>query len=321
MMTTMQPNAQTRIALLRWMIRARHLDRVVGVLVSGWHPSGGEEAVPVGVFCGLKPADISVSHFRSAMIASMVRGASVPSMLGGVCGKVTGPTRGLSRCDIMGAVGDHHLGMFSGTLGPPIGYAVGAGLSAKLQNTGQVVVVSFGDGTINAGLFHESMNLAAMLCLPVVFVCQDNQYAISLPAKKAVAGSVSQRGAGYGMPAIDADGNDAIDVFNKTQEAVAYARAGKGPTFIHALTYRMGGHWAADPATYRPEEEVKYWAARDPIALLSKRLVSEGLITEAEIAKIDAEAKIEFDAWGEQAKADPWPELEIVPQDAYAPSH
>jgi acetoin:2,6-dichlorophenolindophenol oxidoreductase subunit alpha len=316
-----EPDAQMRVALLRWMIRARYFDDVMNSMTTGWHPSKGEEAVPVGVFTGLQPDDISVSHFRSAMIASMVRGGSVHRMLAGVCGRVTGPTRGLSRCDYSGELGANHLGMFSGTLGPPIGYAVGAGLAAKLKRSNQVVVVTFGDGTVNAGLFHESMNLAAMLCLPVVFVCQDNQYAISMRSDKAVAGSVSRRGAGYGMPVVEADGNDAIDVYDKVQGAIAHARAGKGPTFVHAQTYRMGGHWSADQATYRTAEEVAYWAARDPIARLSKRLLADGLITEADVATMETEARRDIDASAEKAKGDPWPTVDLIPAEAYAPSH
>lgn len=321
MMGTNEPGADIRVALLRWMIRARYFDQVMNSMTTGWHPSKGEEAVPVGVFSGLEPDDVSVSHFRSAMIASMVRGGDVRRMLAGVCGRVTGPTRGLSRCDYSGELGANHLGMFSGTLGPPIGYATGAGLAAKLKGSRQVVVVTFGDGTVNAGLFHESMNLASMLCLPVVFVCQDNQYAISMRADKAVAGSISKRGAGYGMPAVEADGNDVVDVYDKVQAAIAHARTGHGPTFVHALTYRMGGHWTADPATYRTAEEVAFWAARDPIALLSKRLVADGAITDADIAAMEEEARRDIDAWAEQAKADPWPTADIIPAQAYAPSH
>jgi TPP-dependent pyruvate/acetoin dehydrogenase alpha subunit len=320
MSAAMEPDGATRLALLRWMIRARHFDRVVNVLAPGWHPSKGEEAVPVGVFAGLRPDDISISHFRSAMIASMVRGGDPKRMIAGVCGKVTGPTRGLFRCDIVGEIGEHHLGMFSGTLGPPIGYAVGAGIAAKFKGSGQVAVVTFGDGTVNSGLFHESMNLASMLCVPVVFVCQDNQFAISMPAEKAIAGSISKRAAGYGMPVTEADGNDVIDVYGKTQQAVARARGGQGPSFVHALTYRVGGHWAADQATYRPQEEVQRWAARDPVAMLAKRLVGEGIITDAGIARLDEEAQRDFDSWAEQAKADPWPSMEILPAEAYAPN-
>lgn len=314
-----EPDGATRVALLRWMIRARHFDRVVNVLSPGWHPSRGEEAVPVGVFAGLRENDVGASHFRSAMIASMVRGGDPKRMIAGVCGKATGPTRGLFRCDITGEIGEHQLGMFSGTLGPPIGYAVGAGIAAKFKGIGQVAVVTFGDGTVNSGLFHESMNLASMLSVPVVFVCQDNQFAISMRADKAICGSVSARAAGYGMPVVEADGNDVVDVYVRTQEAVARARAGEGPCFIHALTYRVGGHWAADPATYRPEEEVRAWAARDPVALLSQRLVGERLIMEAGIAELDEEARRDFDGWAEQAKTDPWPAIDIVPADAYAP--
>ena len=320
MMGNTEPDAETRVALLRWLIRARHFDRVVNALTPGWHPSKGEEAIPVGVFTGLRPDDYSISHFRSAMIASIVRGGSAKELIAGMCGKVTGPTRGLSRCDYSGVLGEHHLGMLSGTLGPPIGYAVGAGIAAKSNGAGQVAVVTFGDGTVNSGLFHESMNLASMLCLPVVFVCQDNQYAISMRADKAVSGSVSKRGAAYGMPVMEADGNDAIDVYCKTQEAIERARAGQGPSFVHALSYRMGGHWAADPGNYRPEEEVKYWATRDPIALMSKRLVAEGLITDSDIAGLEDEARRDFDGWAEQGKADPWPTSELIPTEAYAPS-
>lgn len=320
MTSNAEPEVSVRTALLRSLIRARHFDRVVNKINPGWHPATGEEAIPVGVFSGLRPDDISTSHYRSAMVASMVRGGDVKRMIAEVCGKVTGTNRGITRIDLSGEMGENHLGMLSGTLGTPIGYAVGAGLAAKYKGEGQVSVVTFGDGTINSGIFHEAMNLASMLCLPVIFVCQDNQYAISLPSSKSVAGSISKRGAGYGMPAIDADGNDVFDVYNKVQEAISRARAGQGPSFIHALSYRMGGHWAADPANYRPKEEVEKWAARDPIALCSAQLIAEEMLTSDDIAKLDEEARNDFDSWAEQGKADPLPGAEEIPTEAYAPS-
>lgn len=311
-------NRELRIELLRLLITARQVDQVIGKADSHWHASYGEEAVPVGCFSALLPTDISIPHYRSAVIASLVRGADLRRLIAGVLGKVTGPGRGRPRAEIMGDVGSNHFAMFSGTLGPTLGYATGAGLASKLQKSGRVALVTFGDGTVNSGLFHESLNMASMFKLPTIFVCQDNQYAITTRADVAIPGSITARGSGYGMPAIEVDGNDVLAVYAQVRQAADRARAGEGPTFIHAVTYRLGGHWSSDPTPYRSKEEVAHWAARDPIPRLSAQLLAEGAVTQARIDAFAADATAQATAALEAAQADPWPAQADLQGEAYA---
>lgn len=310
----------TRVELLRHMIRAREADKVIATADHHWHSSLGEEAIPVSCFSALQPEDISIPHYRSALIASMVRGADLRRLIAGVLGKITGPGKGRPRAEIMGDIGPRHLSMFSGTIGPTIGYAAGAALAAKLQGTSQVSLVTFGDGSINSGLFHESMNMASMLKLPAIFVCQNNQYAITTRASVAVAGSITMRGSGYGMPAIEVDGNDAVALYSEVLAATDRARNGGGPTFIHAFSYRLGGHWANDLALYRDPEEVSYWAARDPIPRLTNELISEGILDQVAINNMHDEARLQAEEALALAQADEWPTIDVITVDAYAPS-
>lgn len=312
------PDAATRRELLRWLIVARQVDKTIGGADSHWHASYGEEAVPVGCFMGLRPDDLSVPHYRSALLASMIRGADLRKLIAGVLGKVTGPGRGRPRAEIMGDVGPNHFAMFSGTLGPTLGYATGAGLAFKLQKTDRVAVVTFGDGTINSGLFHESMNFASVFSLPTIFVCQNNQYAITSTAQNMVPGSVTARGGSYGMPAVEVDGNDVVALHTEVARAVARARSGAGPTFIHALTYRLGGHWATDPTPYRSAAEVAYWSEREPLQRLCQALLQEGVVTKADVARMQAGAVAFAEAALVKAQEDPWPGAADIEADAFA---
>ena len=321
MTTTETPSTATRINLLRTMVTLRQTDQVIGAAEPHWHSSLGEEAILVGCFMALNETDVSVSHYRSAFLSSVVRGCDLRTLIAGVLGKVTGPGRGRATSEFMGKVGPNHFGNFSGTLGPTLGYAAGAALAAKLQGDGRVALVTFGDGTINSGLFHESMNLAAVLSLPAIFVCQDNQYAITSRAEVMVAGGITRRGSGYGMPAVEVDGNDVEAVFSAVLEAAKRGRSGAGPTFIHALSYRLGGHWATDLAAYRDKDEVSHWAARDPIPRLAQSLIAEGLIKAADVQDMEEQATSQAQAALALAQADPWPEADVIEVDAYAPTH
>lgn len=197
--------------------------------------------------------------------------------------------------------------------------AVGAALSAKLRGTQQVAVAFFGDGAINAGQFHEAMNLAAVWRLPVLFVCDNNQYAISTPLADATAGSLTARAAGYGIPGYQMDGNDPVALYNLTLKALERARSGKGPTVIEALTYRWEGHSRNDPGTeYRTREEIAEWKAKDPIARLRARMLEEGLTTETQLTGIEEAAKQEVEAAVEFAKNSPFPRPESVLDYNYA---
>ena len=197
--------------------------------------------------------------------------------------------------------------------------AVGAALSAKLRGTSQVAVAFFGDGAINAGQFHEAMNLAAVWRLPVLFVCDNNQYAISTPLADSTAGSLSARAAGYGIPGYQVDGNDPVALYELTLKALTRARSGEGPSVIEALTYRWEGHSRNDPGTeYRTREEIDAWKAKDPIARLKARMLEQGLASEARIEEIEQSARRDVDAAVEFAKSSPFPRPESLLDYNYA---
>lgn len=307
-----------RVELLRLMVLGRELEQTIGRVDHHWHASLGEEAVIIGSFAALEAIDVGVPHYRGPLIASLVRGSDLHRLIAGVLGKATGQTRGRWRGDVTGEVKANQFGSFSGSLGPPLSYATGAALAAKLQRSGGVSLVLFGDGTVNTGLFHESLSLASMLKLPAIFVCQNNQYAISTPASVAVPGSVLKRGQAYGMVAIQVDGNDVLAVNEAVRAAADRGRKGDGPTFIDALTYRVGGHWITDRSPYRDAEEVKTWAARDPIQRLTRHLIGEGVLSEDDIAAMTLEAASRTEAALARAMADPWPDASALTANAYA---
>lgn len=309
-----------RLELLRWMVIGRETDKVISKADGHWHAIYGEEAVIVGSFLAMLPTDVVIPHYRGALIASLVRGADLRRQLAGILGKVTSPTRGRWRTDTTGEVGPNQLALFSGCLGPSLAYAAGAALAAKLQRTDRVAMVTFGDGTVGTGLFHEAINLASMLKLPAIFVCQDNQYAISTPSSLAIPGSLLQRAAGYGVTAIEVDGNDAAAVFDAVSAAAEAARAGAGPAFIHARTYRRGGHWATDPMAYRSREEEQAWEARDPLLRLSQSLIAEGVLGADALDEMVSAATDHAERALAQAQVDPLPGAEVMAADAYAPN-
>jgi len=306
--------------LLRLMMLGRATEDAIASVFGHYHPARGEEGVCVGAFAALEEADVALPHYRGAVIASLTRGASPRELIAGLLGKATGPTRGRQRGDFVGKFTPNFFGNFSGTLGPSIGYATGAALAATLDGTMVGTVVTFGDGTSNSGLLYESLNMASMLTLPVVFVCQNNQFAISMPAARSIAGgSPAKRAAAFGIRALDVDGNDVVAVHDAVRDALARARRGEGPTFIHALTYRVSGHWANDPCPYRDPAETERWRRRDPVERLAGTLVAEGSLTTDVVAAMQEEASATARAALETAQGDPWPDPSVIAQrHAYA---
>ncbi len=312
----MAQSNQTLLDLYRLMTLSRKLDAVVGGHDGHWHGLEGEEAVVAGVYYGLRERDVVAPHYRGSVIAAYAKGADLRRLLAGILGKATSYNRGRYRSDVCGPPEFGVIGLYSGALGPPVAYAVGAALAAKLDGRSDVAVAVFGDGTSSRGDCHESMNFASTQTLPVVFVCQNNQIAISTRAADGVGGSIAARGAGYGMPGIEIDGNDVLAVHDAVQTAIAGARAGKGPTLIEAVTYRVAGHFYSDTEDYRDAEEVAAWRARDPIARFTARLLAEEVIDAAGLAAIDAAAVEQAEQAMAQAIADPSPDASMLGLDA-----
>ncbi|HVW71127.1 MAG TPA: thiamine pyrophosphate-dependent dehydrogenase E1 component subunit alpha [Steroidobacteraceae bacterium] len=306
----------------RLLLMARRLEESFATLHS-YHPAVGEEAVVVGAFFGLTAGDYIAPHYRGALAAAYLRGADLRRLIAGVYGKSTAYNQGRFRGDICMPIELNVIGLFSGILGSSVGLAVGAALAMKLRGAPNVVVSTFGEGTSNLGMVHESLNLAASLTLPVVLICQNNQYAMSMSAKASLkCASVADRALGYGIPGVRVEGNDVIAVHAAVQEAVARARSGGGPTLIEALTYRVSGHRSGEQVAYQDPAERRDWQAKDPLRRLQESLCASGLLDGAGIAAVDTAVRSELSAAVQLAQQDPEPAPEVLGlDDVFAPEN
>ena len=220
-------------------------------------------------------------------------------------------------------IADFSVGMLgaNGVVGGGINLAVGAGLAAKMKKSGQLAATFFGDGGANRGTVHEGMNMAAIWKLPVIFVCENNKYGMSMSSEKAFkVEHMSEKAAGYGIPGETVDGNDVEAVNEVVQRAVDRARAGGGPSFIEALTYRWRGHSKSDKNLYRTREEIAEWRADDPIAAYAAVLLERGAATQEELNKVQDDVRneireaVRFGTQGEE------PTVEAMLAGIYAPS-
>ena len=286
--------------LFRWMVVARTLGTTLCMLNVRWFPAEGEEAVHVGSFVDLRPDDAAAPHYRDPFVVYLMRGAELWRLVAQVLGKSAGYNKGRS----VAFNGPFHLGVVpwvAGDLGTTIGTATGASLAFKQQRSDRVCVCSFGDGTANRGDFHENINVAATWRLPIVYVCQNNGWAISQRASSYLPAPVTARAAGYGIPGRSVDGQDVEAVRAVVAEAVERARRGDGPTLIDALTYRRRGHWAGHIVSEADRAGVV--ERPDPIEVLRGRLLERAVATEAEIDQIRARAAADVAAAVERAKA------------------
>lgn len=317
----MTPDANLLTSLFHLVAKGRVLESLLGKL-PGFHPGVGEEGVVVGAFFGLKDSDYIAPHYRGALLAAHMRGADLRRLIAGVLGKVTSYSRGRVRGDICLPLQFNVLGMFSGVLGNPLNISTGIALAASLDGKQGVVVTSFGEGTSNLGAFHESLNLAACLSLPIVYVCQNNGYAMSTRTDYALkCASVADRALGYGMPGIRVEGNDVVAMHEAVQAAVTRARAGEGPTLIDAVTYRISGHYSADLNDYQPKDERAHWLKKDPLLQLKTRLREQGVLTDAQLEEVEKAAEAEISQAIALAQGDPDPDLDVLgPDDLYSPS-
>lgn len=275
------------------------------------HPYIGEEAVAVGACSNLRKDDyITSTHRGHGHI--IAKGGNVKGMMAELFGKETGICRGLGGSM---HIADTDLGILgaNGIVGGGFPISIGAGLSAAYRETDQVTICFFGDGASNQGTFHESLNLAAIWKLPVIFICENNLYAFYTPQKNhQVIKDVAVRAQAYGIPSEIVDGMDVIKVFKAVNSAVQRARKGEGPTLIECKTYRFKGHVEEDPASgiYRTKEELEEWKKRDPIQLLKQTLIKDYQVTEEELISIDDSIKEEIKEAVSFAKKSSFPKLE-----------
>jgi acetoin:2,6-dichlorophenolindophenol oxidoreductase subunit alpha len=270
-----------RMAVIRGTEKAAYDLFMSGLVKGTTHLAAGQEAVAVGASAALRPDDYVFATYRGHHHA-MARGATPEACLAELMSRATGLNGAKGGSMHLTIAPNNMLGSYA-IVGAHLPIACGAAWSAKLRGSGQVAVAFFGDGATNIGAFHEALNLAAVWKLPVLFVCENNLYMEYTPIASvtAVAQPAAGRAPAYGLPAEVVDGNDAVAVMNVISVAAARARDGEGPTIIEALTYRQYGHSRADPAKYRPEEEVDAWLKRDPLTVMVDRLKKEGVEEQA----------------------------------------
>jgi 2-oxoisovalerate dehydrogenase E1 component len=288
-----------------------------GLVHGACHTYVGQEAVAVGVCSHLRRDDVLFSTHRGHGHA-LAKGLPPVELIAELFGRETGCSRGRGGSMHLFAPEIGLMGT-SGVVGPCILQAAGAGYSFKLLKTDRVAVAFFGDGAVNNGAFHEGLNMAAIWRLPVLFVCENNQFATEVPFQYAAGNpSVASRGAAYGIPGIEVDGNDVTAVAKAAGEAVQRARSGGGPTLIECKTYRTRPHSEGmGDYTYRTREEVVAWRERCPIKRLRAELLETKLATEAELNAIDTEIQAEVAAASQTAEQAPWPEASAATKHVY----
>ena len=296
-----------QMAVIRRTEKAAHDLFMSGLVKGTTHLAAGQEAVAVGTSAALRSDDYVFATYRGHHHA-MARGATAEECLAELMSKATGLCKAkggsmhLTKAD-RGMLGSYAI------VGSHLPMAVGAAWSAKLRRSGQVAVAFFGDGATNIGAFHEALNLAAIWMLPVLFVCENNLYMEYTPiaAVTAATNPAADRAPAYGIPAEVIDGNDVVAVQEAATRAVIQARDGQGPSVLEAQTYRHYGHSRADPAKYRPAEEVERWLKHDPLDVARARLEALG-VEPAAIVRVDDEAAAEVAAAVDAAKNAPDPD-------------
>jgi TPP-dependent pyruvate/acetoin dehydrogenase alpha subunit len=273
---------------LETMWTARRFEEAVdqlfarGLMHGTMHLSIGQEASATGTCMALEPDDLITSTHRGHSHC-VAKGADLTRMMAELLAKDTGYCRGRGGSMHIADVATGNLGA-NGIVGGGIPIAVGAALAQKLTGSGKVVVSFFGDGAANEGAFHEAANLAAVWQLPVVFVCENNHYGMSMAADEAFAiENISTRAAAYGFPGVTVDGNDVQAVYEMVSTAVERARAGRGPTLVENVTYRWKGHSKSDKNLYRTREEIAAWQERDPIVRFEEAVRGAGSLSDEEI--------------------------------------
>jgi TPP-dependent pyruvate/acetoin dehydrogenase alpha subunit len=308
---------------LRLMLTIRHFDeRALALYRAGemrgtTHPYIGMEAVGVGVTLALRPDDYVTSTHRGHG-HTIAKGGEPRKMMAELLGRATGYSGGKGGSMHIADMDKHMLGA-NGIVGGGMGLATGAALTALLQKTGAVAICFFGDGALEQGILHETTNLSAIWKLPVVFVCENNQYAMSARSDWSIAGGdPAKRAAGYGIPGVTVDGMDLFAVNAQASEFVERARRGDGPAYLVCNTYRFHGHHAGDPLNYREKEEVERWRLQDPIERVKRVAIERGVLRAEDIAALEQQIETLIDEAVEFAKASPDPMPDQLMTDIYA---
>jgi len=317
------PPEKTLLDMLYYMKLTRELEFRIerklyrqGKIVGGVYVGRGQEAIAVGSCIDLRQDDVVCPSHRD-MGAFLIRGMTLRTILAQYMARKTGATRGKD--------GNMHIGdlsknliAFVSMLGDNVPVASGIGLSMKMRGQDRVVLCFFGDGATSRGDWHEGLNMAAVWKAPVVFICNNNQYAYSTPLERQMSvENVADRADAYGLPGEIVDGNDILGVWDCTARAIERARAGHGPTLIECKTFRMTGHSAHDDAGYVPPELFAFWEERDPIARFERLLTERRITTKPAIDELQSRINQEIDDAINVAEKDPFPEPEDCLKDVY----
>jgi pyruvate dehydrogenase E1 component alpha subunit len=315
-----------KLEMQRRMLRIRAFDERASKMVKRGHIPGtvhtsiGQEAQVVGATMALGDNDYMTGNHRSHG-HPIGKGSPLGPLMAELQGKAAGVCQGkggsLHLADFnVGSLGE------SGIVGSSIPIAMGAALASKVLGRDTVALAFFGDGAANQGVLYESMNMSGVWDLPVIFLCENNQYALSTPAHTVTSGVIAERAAGFGIPGIRVeDGQDVLAVFEAVSEAVARARRGEGPSLIEVVTYRYNEHSEGLRlgTDYRPADEREAWLKKDPLVLFREHLIANGHTAE-EMDALEAEVLAEVDAAVEFSENSPWPDASIAFNDLYTDS-
>lgn len=314
--------AQTLERIYESMLLTRYFEEKVaqlfskGVMHGTTHLYVGEEAVAAGVIAALAPEDVILSTHRGHGHC-IAKGIDLGAMMAEMMGRQTGCCGGRGGSMHIADPENGNLGS-NGVVAGGVPLAVGAALAMKQRRTGQIAVCFFGDGATNQGSFHEALNLASVWKLPVLFVCEDNQYGLSMSRSRAMnVGDIALRAGSYGMQGVTVDGNDAATVYREAAGAAGYVRQ-NGPMLLVCETYRIYGHSKSDKNRYRTETEIERWRAKDPIARMKGFLLADGRFSERELARIDALARQAVEDATAFAQGSPYPPVQTVCDNVYA---
>jgi len=324
--TTSRPSAlrpETLLWMHRTMSRIRAFDTKAleayrsGMMRGTSHPYIGMEAIGVGVCAALREDDFITSTHRGHGHC-IAKGGDINRMMAELLGKATGTCKGKGGSMHIAEVDRGILGA-NGIVGGGMGIAAGSALSAKLRGTDQVTVCFFGDGALNQGVLHEIANMAAIWKLPLLLVCENNGFAMSMRVENSVSNLDAAAKAGaYGFPGVEVDGMDVLAVYEAASLAIARARRGEGPTLLLCRAYRYFGHHAGDPLNYRSKEEVDPWRAKDPIERLEKALAEEGILSPERAQQVRDEEQQAVERALEFAQQSPDPSPDTLMEDIYA---
>jgi len=289
-----------------------------GLVHGTMHLSIGMEASPVGSIAAIEPDDYIIHHHRGHG-HTIAKGADITLMMAEFIGKEAGYCKGRGGSIHIADIDGGNLGA-TGIVGSGLPTSVGIGLALQMQKSDRVLLSFFGDGAANIGEFHESLNMASVWKLPIVFICDNNQYGMSMPAEKSMnIRHVAERASAYGIPGVTVDGNDVLAVHHAVKKAVDRARSGEGISLVENLTYRWRGHSKSDRNLYRTAEEIKEWRQNDPIVRFARLLIECRVITQAEFDQFDKKCKDAITQATEIAATFPEPDPRNMELEVYAP--